>query len=406
MGKPIAMNSEDQPQEAQFSESVPEDYKSEARGETSTSEKIKAFGPWISRILTLVMILSLAALLFVIIERPEIDTSNLPFIGNNGNAAESPTTAPIVESQPLEVPAFDDSQSETTNRGIPRRAMLHTTIPTRARSEVVTYEVQTGDTLFIIADNFGIEAETILFGNFDFLNGNPHLLAPGDVLNILPIDGAYHLWNDGDTLEKIAETYYVEQDVIIQWPGNNLDPYELEFNENPIEPGTWLVIPGGQRDDYVDWGPPAISRTNPVSASYYGSGYCGQIYEGAIGTYNFIWPTTSTYISAYYNPVLHPAIDIAASIGYPIFASDTGVVVYSGWSVYGYGNLVVIDHGNGWQSAYAHLDTIRVSCGQSVYQGATIGTMGNTGQSTGPHLHFELQSDVYGKVDPLLYVSP
>jgi murein DD-endopeptidase MepM/ murein hydrolase activator NlpD len=284
--------------------------------------------------------------------------------------------------------------------------MLHTTIPTRSRSEVLTYEVQTGDTLFIIADNFGINAETILFGNFDFLNGNPHLLAPGDVLNILPINGAYHLWSEGDTLEKIAETYFVEQDIIVQWPGNNLDPYELEFNDNPIQPGTWLVIPGGQRDDYVDWGPPAISRSNPVSASYYGSGYCGQIYEGAVGTYNFIWPTSATYISAFYNPVLHPAIDIAASIGYPVFASDTGVVVYAGWSVYGYGNLVVIDHGNGWQSAYAHLDTIRVSCGQSVYQGSTIGTMGNTGQSTGPHLHFELLSDIYGKVDPLLYASP
>jgi len=77
------------------------------------------------------------------------------------------------------------------------------------------------------------------------------------------------------------------------------------------------------------------------------------------------------------------------------------VIVYAGWSDYGYGNMVFIDHGNGWQTLYAHLSVLNVSCGQGVGQGATIGAMGSTGNSSGPHLHFEMRSDKYGRVNPL-----
>jgi murein DD-endopeptidase MepM/ murein hydrolase activator NlpD len=75
-------------------------------------------------------------------------------------------------------------------------------------------------------------------------------------------------------------------------------------------------------------------------------------------------------------------------------------VVYAGWSNYGYGYLIVIDHGTGWQSAYAHLSGVGVYCGQSVAQGDVIGALGSTGNSSGPHLHFELLSSIYGKVNP------
>jgi murein DD-endopeptidase MepM/ murein hydrolase activator NlpD len=82
------------------------------------------------------------------------------------------------------------------------------------------------------------------------------------------------------------------------------------------------------------------------------------------------------------------------------------VVVFSGWSEYGFGNLIVIDHGTGWQSAYAHLSAAAVTCGQNVAQGSYIGAVGNTGRSTGPHLHFELQSVIYGKVNPWDFLIP
>jgi murein DD-endopeptidase MepM/ murein hydrolase activator NlpD len=103
-------------------------------------------------------------------------------------------------------------------------------------------------------------------------------------------------------------------------------------------------------------------------------------------------------------PVGHPGIDIAAGMGAPIYASDTGVIVFAGWSYRGYGNLVIIDHGNGWQTAYAHLSVINVACGGSIYQGQVLGLAGSTGNSTGAHLHFEMRSDTYGRVNPWLYL--
>ncbi|HQK42015.1 MAG TPA: M23 family metallopeptidase [Anaerolineaceae bacterium] len=93
-------------------------------------------------------------------------------------------------------------------------------------------------------------------------------------------------------------------------------------------------------------------------------------------------------------------MDIHGEIGEPVFASDNGVVVYAGWNDWGYGEMIVIDHGQGWQTLYAHLSTVDVTCGQEVYQGDTIGTVGTTGNSSGPHLHFELRSDDYGRVNP------
>jgi murein DD-endopeptidase MepM/ murein hydrolase activator NlpD len=84
-------------------------------------------------------------------------------------------------------------------------------------------------------------------------------------------------------------------------------------------------------------------------------------------------------------------IDIAAGDGAGVFAADSGVVVFSGWATGGYGNMVMIDHGNGYQTLYAHLYKVAVACGQSVSQGQTIGYAGSTGNSTGAHLHFEVR---------------
>jgi len=316
-------------------------------------------------------------------------------------AAQATVTAQALAAQPSgpSLPAYSVPENDFSN-GVPRLARLDTTIPRRSRVEVITYEVQQGDSVFVIADKFDLEPQTILWGNFDVLQDNPQTISVGLTLNILPTDGTYHRWSEGDTLESVAEEYDVEIQDILDWPGNNLDPYETDVENPGIAPGTWLIIPGGERE-LVDWGPPAISRDNPASAAYYGPGYCGTIYYGPTGTYTFIWPTPWVNLSGNdYNPVVHPAIDIGGGIGDSVYASDTGVVVYAGWSTYGYGNLIVIDHGNGWQTAYAHLNTVEVYCGQSVYQGERIGGLGTTGNSTGPHLHFEMRSELYGKVNP------
>ena len=288
-----------------------------------------------------------------------------------------------------------------SGEGIVRITNMKTIIPSRPRVDVITYTVQAGDTLFSIAQNFGLKPETVLWGNYEVLNDNPHFLKPNQILAILPTNGTYYEWKENDTLSSVADFFQVDQDEIINYPGNFFDLTTDDPNGG-ITPGTWLIVPGGKRA-IKDWGPPAITRQNAAAARYYGEGACGSIYEGAIGSGTFVWPTTDHGVSGYtFDSGVHPAIDISGQEGNSIFATDSGVVVYAGWSDYGYGYLIVIDHGNGWQSAYAHLSAIGVGCGQSVYQGAYIGALGNTGNSSGAHLHFELSING-AKVNPLDY---
>lgn len=303
----------------------------------------------------------------------------------------TPTAQEVESSGSLDVVLPDFQASLGAAGGVKRTAMLHTSIPTRPRVDVITYTVEQGDSVFQIAENFSLKPETILWGNYETLADNPHGLRPGQELNILPVNGTYHEWRKGESFTRVAEYYGVDPMAIVEWPGNPLDIYNFDIEDPQIEPGTMLIVPGGQRE-LVDYGPPAITRDNPAAASTYGPGHCGTIYQGAVGVGVFLWPTTERWVSGYdYSPgANHPAIDIAGSIGNPVWASDNGVVVYAGWSNYGYGNLIVIDHGNGWQSLYAHLNSIAVGCGQSVNQGQAVGALGSTGNSSGAHLHFEM----------------
>ena len=285
--------------------------------------------------------------------------------------------------------------------GITRSNDMDTIIPSRPRVKVITYTVQVGDTLFSIASNYGLKPETLLWGNYEVLEDNPHLLKPKQVLNILPVDGTYYEWKDGDSLTSVADFFKVTSQDIISYPGNFFDLTQSDPSAS-IKTGTWIIVPGGKRA-IKDWGPPAITRSNPAAAKYYGEGSCGNVYEGAVGTGTFVWPTTDHGVSGYtYDSGVHPGVDISGAEGNPIYATDSGVIVYAGWSDYGYGYLIVIDHGTGWQSAYAHLSAVAVGCGQSVYQGGYIGAMGTTGNSSGPHLHFELIINGV-KVNPLDY---
>lgn len=287
--------------------------------------------------------------------------------------------------------------------GIPREADLHTILPQRmARFEVTQYTVESGDSIFSIAGKFNLQPETILWGNRDTLSDDPHFLRPGQVLNILPVDGVYHRWSAGEGLNGVALTYGVEPEDIINWPGNDMNLNQIGDFANPnIEEDTMLVIPGG-RSAFTDWRTPRISRGQPATARHLGPGACTAAYDGVMGTLSFLWPTTERWLSGYdYSPATnHFGIDIAGRMGNPIFAADHGVVVYAGWNDFGYGEMVVIDHGHGWQTLYAHLSVVNVVCGQEVWQGNVIGSMGSTGQSTGPHLHFEMRSDDYGRVNP------
>jgi LysM repeat protein len=116
------------------------------------------------------------------------------------------------------------------------------------RTEVITYTVQKGDTIFYIADAFGLKPETILLSNYNKLFDNPMTLAVGMELNILPVDGAYYEWQEGDDLNEVASRFGVQPEDILDWPGNHLDRDTIgDFTQPNIQPGTMLVIPGGQR---------------------------------------------------------------------------------------------------------------------------------------------------------------
>jgi murein DD-endopeptidase MepM/ murein hydrolase activator NlpD len=313
--------------------------------------------------------------------------------------AEQLALANILPISPDQLPAYATVNTKASF-SVLRKVEIHTVFPERPRLEISKYTVQEGDTLFGISEKFGLKPETILWGNWYTLGGDPHTLRPGQELNILPVDGVLHLWTRGEGLNGVAKFYGVTPEDIINWPTNDLDP-DIDRASPPIEEGTALIVPNGHRDP-PSWQMIQITRSNPAVAKVLGPGYCGAVSSGLVGDSVFGWPTTSQWISGYnYIPGVHEAIDIGGVIGASIYASDDGVVVYSGWNDWGYGYVIVVDHGNGWQTLYAHLSSINAGCGQSVSQGQVIGAMGCTGNCTGPHLHFEMRNEVWGRVNPL-----
>ena len=271
------------------------------------------------------------------------------------------------------------------------QANPYTTIPNRQRRDVIRYTVQDGDTLFGIAALYGLTPESLLWANYDALQDNPHLLTPGMELNIPPVNGIVYTVEAGDTVESLAEKYKATVEAI----------YVGGYEWNQLKPGqqptlgATLIIPGGSRE-FKSWALPQAENTSQATGnaevpvvSNSNAGFCADASAGLVGTGAFIWPADQHWVSGNNYAAWHPGIDIATNMGDPIYAADNGVVVYAGWNTWGYGNLVVIDHGNGWQTWYAHNSAIYVGCGQNVFQGGVVAAAGSTGHSTGPHLHFE-----------------
>jgi murein DD-endopeptidase MepM/ murein hydrolase activator NlpD len=323
--------------------------------------------------------------------------------GANGNQSAAQqvlnTPIPAATSEPgtAEMPAY---QKSTKVDAVHREGNLETIIPNRPRQDVQLYTVEGGDSVFGIASTYKIQPETVLWSNYDTLKDNPHAISVGMELKIPPVDGVYYQWQEGDTFESVAAEFETAPAEILGWVGNKLD-----LTSPGVEPGSWVMIPGGQRE-FQQWIVPIIPRgAAGVSTGMYGAGACPGGYQGgAYGTGSFIWPTINRTISGNDYWSGHLALDIGSALGEPISASDAGVIVFAGWSTGGYGNAVAIDHGNGYQTLYAHLSKVNVRCGQSVSQGQNIALGGSSGNSTGPHLHFEIRYQG-GFVNPW-YVLP
>jgi len=267
-------------------------------------------------------------------------------------------------------------RTDASQARIVRRADWHTAIPDRPRLEIVTYTVQPGDTAESIAAQFDLQPTTLMWSNPE-MERMPDLLKVGQTLTILPIDGIYHRVEVSDTLHSLAESYDVRITDIVKCSFN---PF---IDGGTLSEGQKLIIPGGTKP----YKPQQVTE------------YQGPVPTGAESTGGFSWPSWGMLTQGYWYG--HRAVDIGASVGSAIRASDGGYIVFAGWTDIGYGYLLVVDHQNGYQTYYAHLSNIFVEEGEIVDRGQVIGAMGSTGNSTGPHLHFEVRFNGY-PTNPLI----
>lgn len=265
----------------------------------------------------------------------------------------------------------------------------------RGNIEFTTYTVKGGDTLFRIADYHKVSVDTVLWAN-QFIEDE--IIRPGDVLKIPPYDGVVAKAQKGDTVYTLAKKYKIDAQNIAD--KNYLEyPYELDVGKEYILPGaTPLVKPKpktstiysgvfNQRPTYTSGASSVSARSKflnwPVSG---GGAYVSQCYSG-------------------WNGGIHNGVDIASASNPKIVAAAPGKVVFAGcqsgscpprgrgyWGGVGLAWTVVIAHGNGFSTLYAHLDDIYVGSGSTVSAGQAIGKMGRTGYATGTHLHFMLLS--------------
>ena len=278
------------------------------------------------------------------------------------------------------MPQFSVSADQV--QAIVRHVSLKTNIPERPRYNEIDHVVIRGDSVFGISSEYNINPETLLWANYDVLEDSPDSLRLGMVLRVPPTNGVYYKWQAGDTLESVATKFKANVEDVVNWPGNNID---LD-NPNP-EVGSFVMIPGGSRE-FVQWLIPTVARGSSGTASLNASA-CG---AGPVGSGAFVWPADNHFLSGNDYWGGHLGIDLAAGEGAPVYAADSGVVTmaaggYNG----GYGNVIMIDHGNGYVTLYGHLSQILVTRCQSVYAGNLIGLSGNTGNSFGAHLHFEVR---------------
>jgi murein DD-endopeptidase MepM/ murein hydrolase activator NlpD len=295
------------------------------------------------------------------------------------SAASEPPPPPTAEGTPASLPTTTGSDTGS-QQAIVRHIVLKTDITSSTTYKVVEYTVALGDSVFGIAKDHNIKPETLLWANYDTLQDSPDSIRVGQKLNIPPTDGVYYKWQEGDTLDSIAKKFETSVDDILNWPGNNIDL------ANPdIKPDTFVMVPGGHRE-FVQWIVPTVARGRSGTAVLNGSA-CGS--GGPVGS-GFIWPTGNHFLSGNNYWSGHLGIDIAAGLGAPVWAASAGVVTLA-QAYGGYGNLVMIDHGNGYITVYGHLSQINVVPCQGVAAGQLIGLAGSTGNSTGPHLHFEVR---------------
>jgi murein DD-endopeptidase MepM/ murein hydrolase activator NlpD len=318
-----------------------------------------------------------------------------------GSASTAGASAPETSAaqEPASIPLPSSAGSQAVSASISRGIALKTSITGHSDAAPVTYRVMQGDSLFGIAKQYDIKPESILYSNEATLNDNPGNLTPGMELIIPPVDGLTYTWKEGDTLDSVADQFNGDlneddeidkldaallRDAIVSWPSNDLD-----LTDPVVEVGQTIMVPGGHRE-LVSWLEfvPTVNRDGTTATSELSGSGCA----AGPGSPPGFWPTDGPHtLSGNNYSGSHLGIDITASTSTAVLASGAGVVVFAGFSQYGYGNVVQIDHMDGFATVYGHLSQLNVSTCQVVGTGQVIGMAGSTGNSTGVHLHFEVR---------------
>lgn len=311
----------------------------------------------------------------IVVEAPQTVNDGLP---------------PIVEPQALSG-LLDSPVDNSSNAVIENLYNPFTIVPSdRPRSEFLEYTAQRGDTLVEIAERYNLEPETLAWCNDRRI---VYVLRPGDVLRVAPVDGACHrvLGTREETVRSLAEDYSIED--VFSIIDSTYNPAIYGISPDDLLPGGLnIFIPGGQGTE-ITWSPGYETATDAsgnlltVSFASGQSGSCGSVSPG--GGSAWTNPLPNGRWSRGFFPG-HSGIDLSASTGTPIFAANSGPVLFSGFSNWGYGNTVVLSHGQ-YSTLYAHMSSRSVGCGGFVGAGQVVGLVGSTGNSTGPHLHFEIR---------------
>ncbi len=247
--------------------------------------------------------------------------------------------------------------------------------------EISVYTVRPGDSLSQIAHMFGVTSNTILWANNLKKKTD---IAPGQSLVILPIAGVRHVVKKGDTIQTIAKKYDGNVDDILSF--NQLD------SASDVKVGDTIIVPGGEvRVEEVPKKDVAAAKKKTSATTSNKKGK-GDKVVASTGNGGLINPAPGSIKTQGIHG--HNGVDLGGAMGLPIRAAAAGQVIIAkfdeGWNG-GYGNYIVIKHNNGTQTLYAHLSNVLIDVGQAVGQGETIGAMGNSGKSTGTHLHFEVR---------------
>ena len=291
---------------------------------------------------------------------------------------------------------------------------------TAKKVEQLSYKVQKKDTPQAIARKFGLKTDTILLNNESVRNKK---MKPGDTLTFPSVDGMYYKIQKGDTLAKIAKKYGISVVDIVD--NNNINPKRLKAGTELFLKGVTLkkvkeleekaVAAQQAKEDKKD--KKKSKDKGQVPAVDTGSSGTGSSAEDndnqnySSGGAGFIYPVRYAGISSpfgnRYHPVLrryilHTGVDLVAKY-VPLRAAKAGVVTFAG-NMSGYGKIIIINHGNGYETRYAHLSVISTNVGEHVNQGDLIGKTGNSGRTTGAHLHFEIRVNGVPK-NPMKYIN-